>query len=300
MLLILANTITPFIAADFIYLFIANSVIGLIEAALLERWFAGGRRAIWWLIPANYLSAWAGLLLITWLLTPHMNDLLGPKPIERVNLVAAGLLLLSYLLSVVLEFGFVYLASRPDRRSVGRAAIATICVNAASYLLVFLLFMFSYSLPFNARVRPLSDLGNLPAGTLYWVDSSGRVIARDLNRGGPDRMAGQVEQTSSVLPCQLRIERSANQERAQMSVAYGYSGPVAQSEPDPLVLADVGSVRAFPTGYWDQPRFPLRKTTFDLRTIEHRSVQISFDWGRKYLSSDVPSYVQKLWTTATG
>ena len=60
MLSILADTITPAITASFGYLFILNALIGILEGWLLRRWFTGGRRAVWWMIPANYLSAWIG------------------------------------------------------------------------------------------------------------------------------------------------------------------------------------------------------------------------------------------------
>lgn len=204
---LLADTITPLIAADFVYLFIINAIIGVLEGKLIQRWFTGGRRAMWWMIAANYLSAWIGWLGLIWLVDPRVSAFLGPRPIERINLLAVVVVLISFAITVVVEAGFVHGASERAKRSLGRTLFATLCVNTISYVISCLLFLSSsFSLPFNARVRPLSSMRLLPRGTLYWVDSTGRIVARHLDTTDSGHEVGQVAQNDSVEPYQLRIE----------------------------------------------------------------------------------------------
>lgn len=286
MLPILADTITAFVATDFAYLFILNAIIGWVEGKLLKRWFSGGRRAVWWMIAANYLSAWIGFMGFIWLVEPRVDGLLGSRPIERVNLLAAGMALISFVITVGVEFGFVYLAREQDKRSTGHAFWATICVNAISYLAICLFFIWSsYSLPLNAHITQLSELGSLPHGTLYWVDPTGGVISKDSNRIGPDRKIGQVVQNDRCWPYQLRIDQAANLQRVQMSVMY--SGFDTFPETGTVLVPDAGPLAAFPADYLGRNRI-LRKTVLDLRPEDHRATQVTFDWYRHYLNTDVP------------
>jgi hypothetical protein len=295
MLLPLANTITPVMGADCTYLIFMNVVIGILEASLLRRWFCGTKRAVWWMIAANYLSAWAGWFALLFLVNPWMEAFLGSRPIERINLLAAMVVLVAFAITIIVEIGFVHLATDRDKRSRGRTIRATLCVNAFSYLLICSWFMWlSFSLPLNAHVTDSSDLGTLSKGNLYWVDPTGQVMAKALNGEAAGQPVGQVTLNNSVQPYQLRIERSDNPERVQMVVMYSSiengatSTPVNHELPYPAFLADAGSAAAFPADYWDH--FPVsRKSVFDTRATESRFTQFRFDWYRKFLKTDVPN-----------
>src|SRR5258706_436443 len=110
MALPLANTITPLISANFFYLYVINAVIGIAEGTMLKRWFAGGPRSVWWMIGANYLSAWVGWYVLNWLMEPRVNWILGSKPIERINLLAGIMALIAFAVTIIFEVGFVHLA----------------------------------------------------------------------------------------------------------------------------------------------------------------------------------------------
>jgi hypothetical protein len=294
----LADTITPALSSSFCYLFALNAIIGILEAKLLKKWFGGGRRAVWWMILANYLSAWTGWFALIWFVDPHSHALLGPRPIERVNQLALTMVLVAFVVSVIIEAGFVYLATRRERRSPGLTLLASFTVNLASYAIVCLMFLLvSFTLPLNAKVVPLPSLGKPCDGTLYWIDPTGAVMSRRLAQEQAGKKVGQVTLNDFVQPCQLHIniDEAANAEQAQITVRYSFTQylgrPSPQTEPSPpdngIVIQDVGSSAAFPTDYWSQNSI-LRKSVLDLRPQQSRGTRIEFDWYRDYLDADVP------------
>ncbi|HWB54445.1 MAG TPA: hypothetical protein VG722_09640 [Tepidisphaeraceae bacterium] len=291
----LADTITSLIVADIAYLFLLNAAIGFLEGTLLRRLFSGGRRAVWWMIAANYLSAWIGWIALAGIWSnPHVRALLAPAPIERINLLAGITVLLSFAITLLIEWPFVHWGTVRPRRSIGRTTLATFCVNSISYLLLCLWFLWtSFTLPFNARVVSLIDMGPFPQGTLYWIDPTGRVIARDLRGKGGNLRVGQMMQNDFIWPCQLRVDPASNRQHVQIDVEYATSTyadrptPSDVKPPDPVVIADAGRASAFPRDYWDQSR-TLQNDVVDLRPAEHRQMRVTFDWYRHYLDTKVP------------
>jgi len=230
------------------------------------------------------------------LLSPRIAALLGPVPIERINCVAATYALLCFAASVVIEAPCVFaaVAKSRRRRSLGGVALAAIGVNAISYVLIIGWFLWmSYTLPLNARVVKLSDLGAITPCTLYWIDPAGHVMARRLDRSeSPHTLAAKVMKNDFVWPFQLRVERVENSDRVRLSVMCGTTTyrdrptpPGLEPPDDPLILADAGGIDAFPSDYWDQNPM-LRKNAFDLRPSDRRQRSpVGFDWYRNYLEA---------------
>lgn len=284
----LANTITPLMSAQCAYLFVLNLLIGIFEAFVLKRLFRGGRHATWWMIAANYASAWAGMLGLAWLSERYGGQFLGPRPIERINRLAVATVSLAFVITLIIEAGFVHVATAKPQRSIRRTLLATICVNLLSYGFICLWFLsISYSLPLNARISNLADLGSLPEGSLYWVDPAGDVRVRRLSDPSSERIAGHVVLNSRTQPYQLRFVPASAEGHAQLEAAYSYLGDVPSTEPSPFVLRDAGLTRGLPEDYWDQSRF-LRKSVLDLRPPAQRRTQVGFDWYRTYLDTAVP------------
>jgi hypothetical protein len=246
------------------------------------------------MIFANYLSAWIGWIGLIWLIHPRMKAFLGPRPIERINLLAVTLVAISFFLSVIIESGFVHLAIKRARRPLAKALLASLCVNAISYLFICGWFLWvSYSLPFNAHVASLSELGALPRGTLYWVDGNGNVMAQNLDRPGSEHFVERVMQNDFIDPSLLYFQKAADPRRVSLNVLYEtieYSDRPAPTDfktPDSLVLADAGPANAFPPDYWDRPGL-ARNNALDDRPPEHRQMKVGFDWYRKYLDTNIP------------
>lgn len=291
---ILANTITALTMQTDTYLFVLNALIGVLEGWLLKRFFKGGRHAIAWMIAANYFSAWVGWYIFRWFVESRLDTALGPRPIERVNHVILMLGCIAFALTVLLEIGFVYVAIDRPQRSLTRTLLGTLCVNAISYALICLWF---FSTPFtsyvDAQVTSLSDLGPLPHGTLFWVDPSGDVIARNCAGSGPDRRVGKVVIDDYASPYQLRLTRATDANRVGLSVIYShhsYPGQPTTTEDVPdydVLLTDAGDARALPADYWEQSQV-LLKNILDLRPPDHRQTLVQFDRYRCFLRTDVP------------
>lgn len=295
-MVLLADTITPAISGSFLYLFILNAFIGILEGKLLRKWFGGGHRAVWWMIFANYLSAWAGWFLLIWIIDPRLHALLGPRPIERVNHLALGMVLIAFVASVLIEALFVHLATKPQGRSPGLTILASFCVNLVSYVIVcFMLILVSFSLPLNAKVVPLTSMGTISSGTLYWVDSTGRIMSRTMKQNEPDRNVGRAVLNDFAKPYQLHIDQSENPQRTQITVRYSFiqsgdrsTGQNQDIPPDEeTVLTDAGPSKVFPADYWSHNDM-LRKSVLDLRSAESRRTAVHYDWYRDYLDTSVP------------
>jgi len=285
----LADTITPFLFSTFTYLVALNALIAVLEGILLRRWFRGGDHSIRWMLLANYLSAWIGWVALVWLIAPRLDGLLGPRPIERVELLALLILSVAFAITVVVEFGVVHVATSRSRRSWKRSLLATISVNLVSYLLISLWFCWtSFTLPFNVKVRPLADLKPIPNGTLYWIDPVGNLMAENLSREGLPKRMGNIEINDQLEPWQLRLEEGNNSNSVDMRVRYSFRGTGNDDSglDNSIVLPNVVSADAFPPDYWENR--PDRKKAADLRTGD-RSVQVVFDWYRHVMGTTVPN-----------
>jgi len=299
----LGDTITPGMMNNLMYLFVMNAAIGVLEGLLLKWWFAGGKRAVWWMIAANYCSAWLGWFLLGWLIDPS-NYNLGPKPIERISHLALIVTLISFAITILLEAGFVHIAIRREKRSVPRTLLATITVNAISYTILCSWYLStSFTLLTDARVVDFSQMSQLPRATLYWVDPSGLVRSRNFARSEPDHIVVVLPQNETYKPYQLRITESDNSHRAQMNAEYETIGagnipagmtPGVQEMP---VLLDAGPLEVFPADYWQQSRI-LLKSVLDLRPEKSRQIAVNFDVYRHFLHTEVPGGLNSMLSVA--
>ena len=291
----LANTITPLIGATDFYLFVLNAGIGWFEAWVLRRWFRGRPWAVLWMIPANYFSAWAGWFALHEWLASAVPRWLGDRPIEHVTSVAAAVWGFAFAVTLATEWPFVIWAIQGGHRSAVRVMAATVAVNVASYLLVGVWFLQSFSLPLDVRVTSLSRLPPPPTGTLYWVDPSGRVMARRMGLGvtTTDRAVGRVVKDDFVWPNMLDVV-PGSPGRVRLEARYSRTiwrdrpTPPGDVEPeDPTVVSDAGSALALPSDFAGQSRL-LRKSVLDLRPPDHRTLAVTFDWYRHFITAAVP------------
>jgi len=290
----IANTITPLFTATLLYLFVINAGIGVLEGTILKYWFARRRRAVWWMVAANYVSAWAGWLALSWVIGPHFDRLLGSKPLERINLIALTTVLIALAAAIVIECPFVHFASGRPKRSLGRTLLETSVVNVISYSIICVWFVFtSFSLPLNARIKPLAELGKLPAGTLYWVSPTGDVLARSIGASDPDRVVAHIEQSDFLRPYQLRLDRPERegpvQLNARCSIIQYSDRPTPENvrEPRSPLVPNVGCVSAFPDDYWGRDHFMAMRIR-DLRPAGARQVRVTFNSYFRYLDAIVP------------
>lgn len=161
------------------HLVAGNLIIGLIEG-LVVSWFVRGRRwrAIGWMVLANYASAWLGYVLLNSAL-PRALQATGER-ITIENLVAwhATALLVAYLLTLIVEFPFVWLALGPGVKF-GRRVGVNLLVQTVSYALV----VAGYVLVSESSIGPWGVVVANPASFardadvwVYYADESGAVL----------------------------------------------------------------------------------------------------------------------------
>ena len=135
---------SPLLWFNVFHLFIGNALIGLLEVWVVNRiWHIKLR---WWLIIiANYVSMIAGMEMIAPYFTRHvlkkqfMPAFDAPSP---VSVFLAGMLI-SYLVTIVVEYPFFYFATKGGR-SYRESTKMTIVANAVSYLLMLAIYLLSF------------------------------------------------------------------------------------------------------------------------------------------------------------
>ncbi len=115
----MANAGTLLIWAGMGHLFIGNAIIGVIEAVLIARCFRLRYALIApYLILANYLSMAGGVACTIWSSSDSgfQNMILGAEPLYRLPLLVATMTVITFLLSVLIEWPFVRAAFLYDRK----------------------------------------------------------------------------------------------------------------------------------------------------------------------------------------
>jgi hypothetical protein len=175
-----ADAGTPLMWAGMLHLFIGNALIGIGEGLALAWLFdLGRRRCIFYMIPANYFSAWAGGLFLTTAITHSLPfDLYGAW---RWLWVMVGV---TYLMTLILEWPFVFICVRREPERFKKSLWGNLFVQSLSYLLIF----GWYGLASNTSlytsmnvVRP-AEISVPDRGIMLFISgTNGDVYSLDLN-----------------------------------------------------------------------------------------------------------------------
>ncbi len=123
-----ANGGTPLMWANFLHLVVGNALIGLLEGVLLAKVFGlPKKRCVALMIVANYLSAWLG----TFLIPPASATL--PWTLHNVGKLLGVVVIVTYVLTVILEYPFVAFAFRGRRWWLRKAILGSLLVQTVSY-----------------------------------------------------------------------------------------------------------------------------------------------------------------------
>jgi hypothetical protein len=198
----LANTITPSMLLGCWQLVFGNAIIGLVEARVIVRFFAPGRRAPnWTMIGANYFSMIVGFFLVDILGSLLAFILLGAVPLDHIRRLIVGLILLHLVVSIVLEWPFVHGVMGPEQpHRARRSLIACAAANAASYILLLVPFWLSSNVLSGVQRVSLGEiLRNKDAAVLYIADD-GDVYRVGLDGSPPAKFRSLAcRDTQSVL-----------------------------------------------------------------------------------------------------
>ncbi|MDG2618129.1 hypothetical protein P7L53_17955 [Thermoleptolyngbya sichuanensis XZ-Cy5] len=171
-----ANGGSALLWTGLIHLVVGNLVIAYLEAGLLSWWFGTPRgRSLLVLVAANYASAWAGALLLVNRLSQYSG-----LTIENIRTWLAIATLLAFLITLIVEYPFVWLLLRQHKRPVQTALKATLLIHGLSYLLLFGWYSFNSqtSLISQMQVMPAAQLQPRPAYTLHYLSPDGAQALR--------------------------------------------------------------------------------------------------------------------------
>lgn len=186
----MANGPSPLLLTSIFHLLLGNAVFGVIEGLLIA-WLFGRRRSICviLMVVANYLSAWAAILLLYRLLTSLSLDLYS---VLRWNLY---LLAPAFSLTLLLEWPFVAASLRGLKAWPRKSALVTLLVNCVTWPMLGLMLWVSSSTSLATHAVPLSAL-RLPADiSVYYIgQGDGDVYRIDL----PSTQAQHVHNLASV------------------------------------------------------------------------------------------------------
>lgn len=128
----LADVGTPLVWGTAFHLFLGNALLGLAEGWLLARVFGlAVRRCAWWMIIANYLSAWIGVSLMGFLFARYATDIYSGLLVTW--LLVGG----AYLLTLIIEWPFVAVCFRGTQHWLNASIKGSLLVQSASYLCLF-------------------------------------------------------------------------------------------------------------------------------------------------------------------
>ncbi|MFK7911805.1 MAG: hypothetical protein AB8F34_14565 [Akkermansiaceae bacterium] len=186
-----ANMGTPLMWSSGFHLLFGNALIGIIEGRILgRRYLKGYLKPATVMVIANYVSAWLGyFFLIRWL--SNHNDL----TIENLRMSMLGLFFLAFLITLIIEYPFVWWMLNKTKASWVKIAKATLLVNIVTYTMMFLWYWMLSGTSMITRLDhvPLVE-ARPPAGyDLYYIDPAGkRVLCFDMATG-KERQVAEID-----------------------------------------------------------------------------------------------------------
>jgi len=177
-----ANVITTTVAiGTFMHLAVLNFFIGIIEGLCLGIIFKLPKwKTMGWMVLANYFSSWLGMFLLKGVRTEDI----APYQVETyiIEIVAVA-----YLLTLILEFPFVYLACKSKSPCWKYSIIGSLMVQTVSYVLLIGFWYYPISsigiLKDVQWVKKLDFVKNNNA-VMYYIDATGKNVYRTKLNGG--------------------------------------------------------------------------------------------------------------------
>lgn len=169
-----------------IHLVFGNAVIGVVEGLLLTWMFRSPRwGSIMLLIAANYASAWIGLFILDSLKSvPDVN-------LQTVKYWFLIFCILAFLVTLLIEFPFYWLALRSSGNAVRRAFVATPLIHGISYALLFVWYWTASGTSMMTKLEVVSaDVFKISHPySIFFISCDGSQISRvDLDKSSPPQL----------------------------------------------------------------------------------------------------------------
>lgn len=188
-----ADVGTPLIWASAFHLFIGNALIGLFEGYLLARFFElPRRRACGCLIAANYVSMWAGSIILPRLFYSMATDIYNAL---RITWALVGI---SYLLTLGIEWPFVALAFRRKPNWLKASIKGSLLIQTASYLILFGGYwsLSGTSLYSKFSVVPPAEMAKPDGIAIFFISSKDGGVYRCTFAGSSDEKVFDLKSTN--------------------------------------------------------------------------------------------------------
>jgi hypothetical protein len=194
-MMVVADAGTPLIWLTMGHLLCGNFALGIVEAVLIARVFRVPMgRALLWMVPANYFSMIAGALLLT---SPWMaggaNWFLGDEPLYRIGWLVGLSAILSFGLSILLEWPFVVGAMWKVQHGAGRTLLASLAAQATSYAILLMLYggVSSLSVLSAPKVTRDRDWIKNPEASVFYIGQRDRCVYQLPLKGSGARKVGE-------------------------------------------------------------------------------------------------------------
>jgi len=171
-----ANAGTPLMWASILHLVFGNAIIGLIEGFIVAWKFKCSKwKTILILIAANYVSAWAGGLLVAGGLA-SLPDI----TIQNIRFWFLAFLVAAFVVTILIEFPFFWLAMRSKGNSMRRTILATLIINVISYVFLFGWYWTASGTSMLTRLEvvPAETMELSEPYSLYFISRDGNQICQ--------------------------------------------------------------------------------------------------------------------------
>jgi energy-coupling factor transporter transmembrane protein EcfT len=172
-----ADSGTPLMWAGLLHLFIGNAFIGLLEGFLLVKLFkASSSKCLLIMVGANYFSSWVGGFFIQFVSFQIPLNLYNGWSWFWI------LVVLTYLLTLVLEWPFVFLCFWRTPGALGKSLRGDVAVNTISYIILFGWYWLASDAGLYRHMHIVQPSQMpMPNAVVYYIASTnGQVNALDL------------------------------------------------------------------------------------------------------------------------
>jgi hypothetical protein len=174
-----ADAGTPLMWAGMLHLVFGNAIIGFFEGFILAKVFKLKTAAcILTMIPANYFSAWLGGLFLNQEIINHL-----PFNLYNAWRWIWVMVVVTYLMTLVLEWPFVFFCFRKDPNRLKRSWRGNLLVNSLSYVVLFGWYWSASgtTLYTKAKIVQPSEINSLKSGFVYYIFETNTVCRFDFD-----------------------------------------------------------------------------------------------------------------------
>lgn len=180
--LALADMGTPVILKGFVHLLFGNLLIGILEGLLIVFLFNTERkRTIRIMILANYATMLTGVIILSYAGGLLHDHIFWKATIYNAREYVAGFFVVTFLITIILEWPFCYWALRGKDKQGQRSLYASIAAQTASYAILIPFYIFGGGTSLygaNISIEPSSYFASDKNAYIYFVSLDDKKLCR--------------------------------------------------------------------------------------------------------------------------